>query len=149
MLGNFNDIPMVIREFQCIHGQISGQTLAASFLCLPDKHNKHVNHNLMHQLYKMATVPDKIQRQDTRLRWRSYASSHWLTSSLDPPCAKLISSVGKRLYFNALTESERLNDTSSGGSCFWSILIGNLHWLMLRKFSYIGTRILWWLSLQN
>ena len=29
----------------------------------------------------------------------------------DPQCAKLISPVGKRLYVNALTESERLNDT--------------------------------------
>ena len=28
-----------------------------------------------------------------------------------PPCAKWISTVGKRLYVNALTESERLNDT--------------------------------------
>ena len=38
-------------------------------------------------------------------------SSHWLTSSRAPPCAKWISTVGKRLYVNALTESERLNDT--------------------------------------
>ena len=29
---NFNEIPMVISEFQCIHGQISGQPLAASLL---------------------------------------------------------------------------------------------------------------------
>ena len=33
MQGNFNDIPMVISEFQCIHGQISGQPLAALFPC--------------------------------------------------------------------------------------------------------------------
>ena len=38
-------------------------------------------------------------------------SSHWLTSSRDPPRAKLISSVGKRLYVNVLTGSEHLNDT--------------------------------------
>ena len=38
-------------------------------------------------------------------------SSHWLTSSRAPPCAKWISTVGKRLYVNALIESERLNDT--------------------------------------
>ena len=38
-------------------------------------------------------------------------SLHWLTSSRAPPCAKWISTVGKRLYVNALTESERLNDT--------------------------------------
>ena len=38
-------------------------------------------------------------------------SSHWLTSSRAPPCAKWIGTVGKRLYVNALTESERLNDT--------------------------------------
>ena len=38
-------------------------------------------------------------------------SSHWLTSSRAPPCAKWISTVGKRLYVNALTEPERLNDT--------------------------------------
>ena len=38
-------------------------------------------------------------------------SSHWLTSSRVPPCEKWISTVGKRLYVNALTESERLNDT--------------------------------------
>ena len=37
--------------------------------------------------------------------------SHWLTSSCAPPCAKWISTVGKRLYVNALTESECLNDT--------------------------------------
>ena len=38
-------------------------------------------------------------------------SSHWLTSSHAPTCAKWISTVGKRLYVNALTESKRLNDT--------------------------------------
>ena len=38
-------------------------------------------------------------------------NSHWLTSSRAPPFAKWISTVGKRLYVNALTESERLNDT--------------------------------------
>ena len=43
--------------------------------------------------------------------WMFLLSSHWLTSSRDPPCAKLISTVGKHLYVNALTESERLNDT--------------------------------------
>ena len=43
--------------------------------------------------------------------WMFFLSSYWLTSSRDPACAKLISSVGKRLYVNALTESERLNDT--------------------------------------
>ena len=43
--------------------------------------------------------------------WVFLLSSHWLTSSRDPPCAKLISSVGKRSYVNAQTESERLNDT--------------------------------------
>ena len=37
-------------------------------------------------------------------------SSLWLTRSRDPPCAKLIRSVGKHLYVDALTESERLND---------------------------------------
>ena len=37
-------------------------------------------------------------------------SSHWLTSSRDPQCAKLISVDGRCLYVNALTESERLND---------------------------------------
>ena len=37
--------------------------------------------------------------------------SNWLTSSRNPPYVKLISSVGKRLYVNALTESERLNDS--------------------------------------
>ena len=45
--------------------------------------------------------------------WLCLLSSHWLTSSRDPPCANLISSVGKRLYGNALTESERLNETCS------------------------------------
>ena len=43
--------------------------------------------------------------------WMFLLSSHWLTSSRDSPFVKLISSVGKRLYVNALTESERLNDT--------------------------------------
>ena len=47
------DIPMVISEFQSIHGQISGQPLAASFLYLPNTPNKHANHNLMNHLYKI------------------------------------------------------------------------------------------------
>ena len=44
------------------------------------------------------------------LSWMFLLSSHLLTSSRDTPCAKLIISVGTRLYVNALTESECLND---------------------------------------
>ena len=49
-----------------------------------------------------------------RTKWRRelrHASFYWPTSSRDAPCAKLISSVGKCLYVNVLTESERLNDS--------------------------------------
>ena len=40
-----------------------------------------------------------------------FLRSHRLTSSRYPPCAKLINSVGKCLYVNALAESERLIDS--------------------------------------
>ena len=50
-------------------------------------------------------------RRPLQALWMFLLSSHWLTSSRAPPCAKWISTVGKRLYINALTESERLNDT--------------------------------------
>ena len=43
--------------------------------------------------------------------WMFLLSTHWLTSSRALLCAKWISTVSKRLYVNALTESERLNDT--------------------------------------
>ena len=56
--------------------------------------------------------------------WMFLLSSYGLTSSRDPPCAKLISSVGKRLYVNALTESERLNDSEyRSETCFEAELI--------------------------
>ena len=50
-------------------------------------------------------------RRPLQALWIFLLSSHWLTSSRAHPCAKWISTVGKRLYVNALTESERLNDT--------------------------------------
>ena len=43
--------------------------------------------------------------------WMILLSSQLLTSSCAAPCAKWISTVGKGLYVNALTESERLNVT--------------------------------------
>ena len=53
----------------------------------------------------------KESRGPLQALWMFLLSSPWLTSSRAPPCAKWISTVGKRLYVNALTESERLNDT--------------------------------------
>ena len=50
-------------------------------------------------------------RRPLQALWMFLLSSHWLTSSRAPPCAKWISTVGKRLSVNALTESEHLNDT--------------------------------------
>ena len=59
----------------------------------------------------MAAYRFDAMRSTIASSWMFLLSFHWLTSSRDPTCAKLISSVGKRLFVNALTESEHLNDT--------------------------------------
>ena len=51
---------------------------------------------------------DDKSRRPLQAIWMFLLSSHWLSSSRAPPW---IRTVAKRLHVNALTESERLNDT--------------------------------------
>ena len=60
----------------------------------------------------MATVSDKIKDKiKTELtQLRKFSLAHFVTWR---PMCKIDQSVGKCLYFNALTESERLNDSKN------------------------------------